>query len=134
MVAPAAYHPDVRPLSEEATDGGVPVPAPSPASRFVPPGNPSLAAPVAAPVARAYGNQPAVQSLDELAPDVRQGLPVLHLDVHAYNKDPAERFVVINLQRYHVGDQLAEGPKLVDILPQGAVLEFHGVTFLLPAS
>ena len=128
-VPTAAYHPDVRPLAEEADAGGPPVPAPSPASRFVPTGNPSIAAPV-----RAYGNQPAVQTLDELPPDMRQGLPALHLDVHAYNKDPAERFVVINLQRYRVGDQLAEGLKLVDILPQGAVLEFRGTTFLLPAS
>ena len=33
----------------------------------------------------------------------------------------------------HVGDVLDEGPTLKDIVAEGAVLEFHGVTFLLPA-
>jgi hypothetical protein len=127
-----AYHPEVRPLAEEADAGGPPVPAPSPASRFTPPGNPSLAAPV--PAIRAYGNQPAVQSLDSLPADLRQALPPLHLDVLAYAKDPAERFVVINLQRYQPGDLLPGGLKLVDIRAHGAVLDFHGTDFLLPAN
>jgi general secretion pathway protein B len=129
-----AYHPDVRPLAEEADAGGPPVPAPSPASRFTPPGNPSIAAPVAAPAVRAYGNQPAVQSLDSLPADLRQALPPLHLDVLAYSKDPAERFAVINLQRYQPGDLLPGGLKLLDIQPHGAVLDFHGTAFLLPAN
>lgn len=138
--APAApYRPTVRPLASEIGPGDetVPVlPVPGPVSKVAPPGNPSLAAamPAEVPPVRHYGNQPAVQGIDSLPADLRQALPALHLDVHAYAKDPAERFVVINLQRYHIGDLLAEGPKLVDILPQGAVLEFRGATFLLPAS
>lgn len=135
-----AYHPDVRPLAQEADAGGPPVPAPSPASRFTPPGNPSLAAPLPAekPAVIAYGNQPAVQSpvqsLESLPADLRQALPPLHLDVLAYSKDPAARFAVINLQRYQPGDLLPGGLKLVDIQPHGAVLDFHGTSFLLPAN
>lgn len=133
-----AYHPDVRPLSQEADAdaGGPPVPAPSPASRFTPPGNPSIAAPAVAeaPAVRHYGNQPVVVPLDALPADLRQALPPLHLDVLAYSKDPAERFAVINLQRYQPGDLLPGGLKLVDIQPHGAVLDFHGTDFLLPAN
>jgi hypothetical protein len=55
------------------------------------------------------------------------------MDVHGYVGNPKDRFVVINLKQYHIGDVLDEGPTLKDILPQGAVLEFHGTTFLLPA-
>jgi hypothetical protein len=41
---------------------------------------------------------------------------------------------VINLQRYVIGDSLPAGPQVVDIVPQGVILEFHGTRFLLPAS
>ena len=47
---------------------------------------------------------------------------------------PADRFAVINLKHYRIGDSLAEGPALKDVVPQGAVLEFHGTVFLLPTS
>jgi general secretion pathway protein B len=56
------------------------------------------------------------------------------MDVHAYATKPAERFVVINLRRYAIGDSLPEGPRVVDIVPQGVILEFHATRFLLPAS
>ena len=135
VAPPAAYHPDVRPLAQEADAGGPPVPAPSPSSRFAPPGNPSIAAPVRAqaPAVTAGSSASASpQGIDSLPADLHQALPALHLDVLAYAKDPADRFVVINLQRFHVGDQVADGVQLVGILAQGAVLEFRGATFLLP--
>ena len=69
---------------------------------------------------------------DSLPADFRQSLPALHLDVHGYAEKPGERFVVINLQRYRIGDSLPEGVQVVDIVPQGVVLEFHGTRFLLP--
>lgn len=139
--ADAAYHPAVRSLASEAigpddTPGtpSRPIPAPGPVSRFTPPGNPSLAAPQAAETAPVPAGLGAMQSIDDLPPEVRQSLPALHMDVHGYATRPADRFVVINLKQYHIGNTLAEGPVLKDIVPQGAVLEFRGVTFLLPPS
>ena len=98
-------------------------------------------APQAAAAPAQEGTQPviatnaaALPSYDSLTPDQRQGLPALHLDVHGYAEKPVDRFVVINLKRYRIGDVLAEGPTVKDILPEGAVLEYRGTLFLLPAN
>lgn len=132
---PANYHPTVRPLAAETIgpDEIPHIPAPPPVSRLTPPGNPSLVAAVsaAAPPVIPSAAEP---TLDALPADLRAALPALHLDVLGYASKPADRFVVINLKQYHVGDTLAEGAVLKDITARGAVLEFRGVSFLLPAS
>lgn len=122
----APYRPDVRPLSGEA-----------PVAES---GGPQAAAPAAAPAAVTAAATPVIAqnssadlpSYDSLPAEVRQPLPALHLDVLGYATRPEERFVVINLQRYRIGDSLAAGLKLVDIAPQGAILESNGTRFLLP--
>ena len=136
----AAYHPAVRSLASEAISPeenptpARPIPVPAPASHLAPPGNPSLAAPQAVQTAAVPAGLGAMQGIDALPPELRQALPPLHMDVHGYATRPADRFVVINLKQYRIGNTLAEGPVLKDIVPQGAVLEFRGVTFLLPPS
>jgi general secretion pathway protein B len=135
VAAPApAYRPAVRPLADEAGDDTAAVQAqPQPAAQ---------ALPVAAQPPMTAANPPlqvpatdsaSLPTFDALTPEQRQSLPALHMDVHGYAGNPKDRFVVINLKQYHIGDVLDEGPTLKDILPQGAVLEFHGTTFLLPA-
>ena len=125
---PAAdYHPSVRPLSQEAAS-----PDQSATQSAAVPAGEANTPPAAEPVVAA--NAAALPTYDSLTPDQRQGLPALHLDVHSYAADPTERFVVINLKRYRIGDVLAEGPNVKDIVPQGAVLEYHGKVFLLPAN
>lgn len=134
--APApAYRPNVRPLADEADDDAAAAP--------VPPQNGPAVSPAVQPVPTQGALSPPIQTsatgtaslptFDALSPEQRQSLPALHMDVHGYAADPKDRFVVINLKQYHIGDVLDEGPTLKDILPQGAVLEFHGTTFLLPA-
>jgi general secretion pathway protein B len=120
-----AYHPSVRPLAQE-TDDVVTPQAPAQA------GVTAQAAPVSAPQIALSAAAPA--SIDNLPPEVRQSLPVLHMDVHGYAGNPRDRFVVINLKQYHIGDSVAEGLVLKDIVPQGAVLDYRGTLFLLPAT
>lgn len=60
-------------------------------------------------------------------------LPDLHVDLHVYGEEPADRFVVINMSRYKEGKTLAEGPRVVEILASGIVLEHRGTTFFLPS-
>lgn len=55
----------------------------------------------------------------------------LRLDVHVYSDQPADRFVLINLRKYHEGEQLREGPQVEEITPGGAVLSFRGERFRL---
>ena len=59
-------------------------------------------------------------------------IPDLHLDIHVYGPQPAERFVFINMSKLRENDRLREGPSVTEITPDGVVLSFQGHTFLLP--
>jgi general secretion pathway protein B len=59
-------------------------------------------------------------------------LPELHLDIHVYSAKPAERFVFVNMRKYTEGQALKEGPTLERITSEGAILNQHGLRFLLP--
>ena len=61
-----------------------------------------------------------------------QTLPELHLDVHVYATKPSDRFVYINMRKYHEGAPLQEGPILERIRRDGVILNYQGVRFLLP--
>jgi general secretion pathway protein B len=76
---------------------------------------------------------------DEVLPSISEvnfagadALPELHLDVHVYATKPTDRFVYINMRKYHEGSVLQEGPSLERIRRDGVVLNFHGVRFVLP--
>ena len=59
-------------------------------------------------------------------------LPDLHLDIHVYSDQPAERFVFVNMSKYREQATLAEGPLVKEITPEGVILEHLGNGFLLP--
>ena len=59
-------------------------------------------------------------------------LPDLHLDIHVYSETPAERFVFINMVKHRENTQLAAGPTVEQITPDGVVLDHRGTRFLLP--
>jgi hypothetical protein len=61
-----------------------------------------------------------------------QGLPELHLDVHVFATKAADRFVYINMRKYHEGAALEEGPTVERIRRDGVILNYQGVRFLLP--
>ena len=127
---PQAYRPSVRPLAQETDDVVVAPQTPAQGGATI------LTAPARAVAQPAPTASPAIlpPAIDSLPEDLRQSLPALHLDVHGYAGNPKERFVVINLRQYHIGDSVADGVTLKDIVPQGAVLEYRGSLFLLPAS
>ncbi|HEY3858823.1 MAG TPA: general secretion pathway protein GspB [Gammaproteobacteria bacterium] len=138
----AAYHPSVRPLSAEAgNDDDATATAPAqpelavPSAAVIGAGSPDAVASLPAQSAPqvSAADTSSLTTFDALPADLRSALPTLHMDVHGYVGNAKDRFVVINLKQYHIGDVLDEGPTLKDIVPQGAVLEFRGTTFLLPA-
>jgi general secretion pathway protein B len=59
-------------------------------------------------------------------------LPVMNIDIHSFDSRPEKRYVLINMEKYREGDYLAEGPHLVEILPEGVVMEHMGERFILP--
>lgn len=71
-------------------------------------------------------------SIGQLNFSGQQALPELHLDVHVFATKPSERFVYINMRKYHEGATLEEGPLLERIRRDGVVLNYQGVRFVLP--
>ncbi|TVQ36543.1 MAG: hypothetical protein EA370_08085 [Wenzhouxiangella sp.] len=67
----------------------------------------------------------------ELPLSIRRSLPDLRLSIHVYSTDEAQRFVLVNGERFVVGDQLGDGARLVDIRREGAVVDFRDYRFLL---
>jgi general secretion pathway protein B len=60
------------------------------------------------------------------------GLPDLHLDIHVYAAQPADRFVFLNNRKYREGGETPEGTKIERITRDGVVLNHRGARFLLP--
>jgi general secretion pathway protein B len=71
-------------------------------------------------------------SINEIHLTGAQALPELHLDVHVYATKPAERFVYVNMRKYHEGTTLQEGPNVERIRRDGVVLSYQGLRFVLP--
>lgn len=76
--------------------------------------------------------QEVLPSISEISLGGAQALPELHLDVHVYATNPAERFVYINMRKYHEGGALQEGPTVERIRRDGVVLNYQGLRFILP--
>jgi general secretion pathway protein B len=131
---------EVRPLGAEAATDADALDAdadaePDAAEPRAPPSHVvSRAARLPAPAAETAA-EPApttrVPSVDDLPPQMASGLPRLNLDLHVWNKDPAQRWVVINGQRVREGQDLREGPHLVEVTSDGVVLDYQGTRFLL---
>jgi general secretion pathway protein B len=60
-------------------------------------------------------------------------LPSLQLNLHVYDTNPANRYVLLNGVRLHEGEFTAEGIKLERITATGLVLESNGRRFRLSA-
>ena len=85
-----------------------------------------------APRSSAPAAGPRVLTIDELRVNGTLQITDLHLDIHVYSDDPAERFVFINMVKHREQSQLDEGPVVSEITPDGVILDHQGTTFLLP--
>lgn len=77
------------------------------------------------------GSLTAVPERHELPSALRATLPELRLDVHNYSADPKRRFVLINMRRARVGDTVAGGLTVLDIVARGVIVRWRGQPFLL---
>ena len=69
--------------------------------------------------------------VDQLPAAERAALPPLKVSMHVYSADPAQRAVLIDGQRHHEGEWIAEGILLKEIRRDGSVLDVHGRELLL---
>ncbi len=58
-------------------------------------------------------------------------VPKLELQLVAFYDSPADRYVFINGAKYKEGATLAEGPRVLSITTNGAVLSYLGREFML---
>ena len=141
----ASTNPAVHSLADEAGSfepGVAPEAEPQLAAAGNVPDGPPMVRPIEAPAVAPAPAQPAQAAQpaqdQEVLPtpnDLAAGgtaLPDLHLDIHVYSAKPADRFVFVNMRKYTEGQALKEGPTLERITPDGAVLNQHGLRFLLP--
>ena len=77
-------------------------------------------------------NDEVLPEISELSLSGPQALAELHLDVHVFATNAADRFVYINMRKYREGSVLPEGPTLERIRRDGVVLNYQGLRFLLP--
>jgi general secretion pathway protein B len=120
--AAPVYAPEI-PVAAAADTSGVATPAVHPARQ---------ADPVLSNEDTQADNQEVLPSISELSLSGAQALPDLHLDVHVYATRAAERFVYINMRKYHEGSALQEGPTVERIRRDGVVLNYQGLRFILP--
>jgi len=92
----------------------------------------AITAPVEAPPQAVAQSRPRLMTIDELRLNGTLQLPELHIDIHVYAEDPAERFVFINMKKQRKNSQLDEGPVVAEITTDGVILKYQGSTFLLP--
>jgi general secretion pathway protein B len=60
-------------------------------------------------------------------------LPALTLNMHVFEPNPDNRFVLVNGKRLREGDELPDGIRVERITPSGVVLNARGRRFLLVA-
>ena len=112
QAATAESRPDAPPSAAVAT------PSPAPRNNAISGGTPVVSESVA--------------TFNELRAQGVLTLPDMHLDIHVYSREPADRFVFVNMSKYKENAVLDEGPVVREITPDGVILDYLGTGFLLP--
>ncbi len=69
--------------------------------------------------------------LRELPADFQAKVPPTTINVLAYADQPHERFVMIDMVKYRIGERINAKLSLLDILPESVVLSYEGQRFRL---
>ncbi len=112
-----------QPAPEVRSEPAPAKPEPAPAA---PPQETAPAAVAPAEIPPALTQPAPLRKFREMPPDYRADFPALKVEIHVYEKQAQRRFVMVNGRKYREGERLAEGPSLVEIVPDGMVLEYRG--------
>jgi len=132
VTPPVAEPPVTGPPASPPTAAAVVNPADYAPAR-PPPAVPRAAPPpVASTTDSGLGLDPTLPTASDLTAS-GSGLPPLRLALHAYDADPANRYVLINSQRLREGETTSEGARVERIAPEGVLMSWRGQRFrLLP--
>jgi general secretion pathway protein B len=70
--------------------------------------------------------------LSSMPSDFQRELPTLSVNIHVYSPDQAQCILYINNRQYHRGEIIDNGVQVMEIVPEGAVLQYQGRHFKLP--
>ncbi len=85
-----------------------------------------------APALNAAAAKSGIKPLSDMSAAYQATFPQWVMEVHVYDAQPQRRFAMIGGQRYHEGDALPQGARLVGIVPEGLVVDFRNETVLYP--
>lgn len=84
------------------------------------------------PPSRDHAGKPDLPWLNTLPVDFQQRLGPITINVFAYSEQPEERFAIIDMKRYQVGDRIQGGAELLEIRSDSLVLQSEGRKFRVP--
>jgi general secretion pathway protein B len=84
------------------------------------------------PSAVRHGIRAGTPHLRDLPVEFQEKVPPFKITMFAYSKNPAERFVIIDMKKSRVGDRLPGGILLLEIQTENLVLELDGQKFMIP--
>lgn len=70
--------------------------------------------------------------LDALPAEFREKVPEFRINLYAYSETPAERFTIIDMKKYRVGERIPGGALLLEMRADSLVLELDGKKFRVP--
>lgn len=79
-----------------------------------------------------HGIRAGTPHLRDLPVEFQEKVPPFKITMFAYSKNPAERFVIIDMKKSRVGDRLPGGILLLEIQSENLVLELDGQKFMIP--
>lgn len=130
-VTPVMNEPLVRDLAEQAR-----IPAPITSRKPETPPPSKVAAIERSPSSQAGGPALPLETdnttlLQQMPVDFQRAIPPMAVTIHVYSPQESQRILFINNREYHPGS-LVEGVARVEaIVPDGAVLSYHGERFKL---
>ena len=132
VVLPASQPQSVQQRAVEPASEVVATADPVPIEAEPKPESVSEPAPIPAPAPAREIKPPPPKQMSELPDGFVTNMPKLNIDIHSFDERPGRSYVLINMEKYHEGDYLAEGPLLTKILRDGVILEYMGERFILP--
>lgn len=137
LLAEKPPRPEVRPLAAEVGTAARPSTEAAAEDAASAGGDPETT-PTAARESRAGAPGASAENADARLPRFADlvvrgelSVPHMHLDIHVYSGEPAERFVFINMRRYNEGQATQEGPAVQRITRDGVVMSHQGRRFFL---
>ena len=67
--------------------------------------------------------------LSDMPYDFQLSVPNININVFVYTKDPANRFIMVNMQKYLAGQQINEEMQLQEIRQDSFVVKYQGEVF-----